>query len=74
MKTENGGANLPWYRAKRKGTRGVGRCRREEEAKLVFMQKKAGKLLRQEGSDCIFAADSPSFRRTSAQQTLVRVR
>jgi hypothetical protein len=29
------------------------------EAKVVFMQKKAGKLLRQEGSDCIFEADSP---------------
>ena len=37
----------------------MGRSRREEEAKPVFMQKKAGKLPCQEGLDCSFAAGLP---------------
>jgi len=38
----------------------MGRCKEGREANLVFMQKKeAGKLLREEGSDCIFEVGSP---------------
>jgi hypothetical protein len=47
----------------------VGRCRREEEASLVFMQKKAGKLLRQEGSDCIFEAGLPGVNPSNKRPT-----
>ena len=37
----------------------MGKYRRGGEAKVVFMRKKAGKLLREESSDCIFEADLP---------------
>ena len=37
----------------------MGKYRRGGEAKVVFMRKKAGKLLREESSDCIFDADLP---------------
>ncbi len=41
---------------------------------MVFMRKKAGKLPREEGSDCIFEVGyrGPTHR-TDAQQTLARV-
>jgi hypothetical protein len=47
----------------------VGKYRRGGEAKVVFMRKKAGKLLREEGSDCIFEADSPGANPSSRRPT-----
>jgi hypothetical protein len=47
----------------------VGKYRRGGEAKVVFMRKKAGKLLRDEGSDCIFEADLPGANPSNRRPT-----
>jgi hypothetical protein len=40
----------------------------------IYAKKEAGKLPREEGSDCIFEADSPgSIHRRGAQEAPVRV-
>lgn len=47
----------------------MGKYRRGGEAKVVFMRKKAGKLLREEVSDRIFEADLPGANPSNRRPT-----